>query len=264
MEQSYDFSNPLILEQMKLYMSNLMASAQMLTPLVQGSDEARYGEYHAILNQSLYRLLRLMQNIEYLATPEQPATLKRQPIDPLALCHSLYEQVAPITGQLGVSFRFIAEGDYPLTTADAELLRRMLLNLVSNALRTTGEGGEIGLRLRSDAGRLFFIVWDNGEGYTGEALSADPDDFANRPDGARLGLEVVRRIARLHNGTLVFEQSGERGTRATVSLPVVPPENKIILRTPPSQHGTSGGFSTTIIELSGVLPHRFFLPGNLE
>ncbi|MCD7948541.1 MAG: HAMP domain-containing histidine kinase [Oscillospiraceae bacterium] len=267
MPESFDLSNPLILEQFKLQLNNLMASAQLLTPLVQGSGNTRHEQYLAILNQSLYRMLHLMQNVEYLSMPEEELRLEKAAFDPCALCRDLHEQAAPIAGQIGTQFQFAAESVCPAIIGDATLLQRMLLNLISNGLHATEhmEHAEIGLRVRSSADRIYFIVWDNGPGFMPEMESAmKADSFLPHQQGAQLGLYVARRIATLHGGTLVFDRSGDGGSRVTVSLPIVPPESSDILYTPSVTLGRTGGFSPIVVELSGVLPHTFFSPGNLE
>ena len=146
-----------------------------------------------------------------------------------------------------------------LTTGEEALAAR--LNLIANAVRAAGEGGESGLRLARRGGRAVLTVWDNGPGFLPET---DERELLQRPGSLGLGLKVARRIAALHGGSIVFEQREERGSRAIVSLPLRPPEPGELLKTPRMGFDGSGGFSDTLIELAGVLPYRAFFPEDVE
>ena len=137
----------------------------------------------------------------------------------------------------------------------------MLLNLISNALRAAGEGGRAGMRLARRDGRAVITVWDSGAGFTPET---DENTLLQRPGSLGLGLRVARRIAAAHGGTIVVQQQEGRGSRAVVSLPLRPPEKGEVLKTPAMGFDGSGGFSDVLVELSGVLPYRAFLPEDLE
>ena len=124
-----------------------------------------------------------------------------------------------------------------------------------------GEGGRAGMRLARRDGRAVITVWDSGAGFTPEA---DENTLLQRPGSLGLGLRVARRIAAAHGGTIVVQQQEGRGSRAVVSLPLRPPEKGEVLKTPAMGFDGSGGFSDVLVELSGVLPYRAFLPEDLE
>ncbi len=161
----------------------------------------------------------------------------------------------------GVCFTWEEEDGSLPTHGDAAQLRRMLLNLISNALRAAGEGGRAGMRLARRDGRAVITVWDSGAGFTPEA---DENTLLQRPGSLGLGLRVARRIAAAHGGTIVVQQQEGRGSRAVVSLPLRPPEKGEVLKPPAMGFDGSGGFSDVLVELSGVLPYRAFLPEDLE
>lgn len=258
---SFDAFGPLMVEQLRAQVGNLMAAMQLITPALRERGEARYDQYLATMNQSLYRLLRLMNNVEFAALSQDPPMVQEGPLDLAGLCRELSDQVAPLADQAGVAFRYEAECASLLTVGDAALLRRMLLNLIANALRAAGKGGAAGLRLTAAQGRVLLTVWDDGPGIT---PPLEEDSLTERPEGAGLGLEVARRVASIHGGALVFDQQEGRGGRATVSLPIRTPEGGGTLRSPILRYDGSGGFSPVLVELSGVLPYSAFLPQDLE
>ncbi len=102
---------------------------------------------------------------------------------------------------------------------DPELLRRLVGNLLSNALRHTPTNGEVTLRFSENT----LTVADTGEGIPGEALARIGEPFF-RPDDARarthggagLGLALCKEIARSLGATLEIQSEIERGTAVTV------------------------------------------------
>ena len=238
-----------------------MAAVQLITPVIQERHEVKYDQYLAIMNQSLYRLLRLTNNVEFAALPWEPSALGAGPLDLAELCRELCGQVAQLARLAGVEFRLDGADAPLLTTGDAALLRRMLLNLIANALRAAGKGGQAGLRLTGGRGRVRLTIWDNGPGLP--AAGPELDSLTVRPDGAGLGLEVARRVAALHGGALVFDHQADRGARAAVSLPLRPPAEGTDLHTPVG-YDMTGGFSPVLVELSGVLPAEAFWARSLE
>lgn len=152
MEPLLEEWGPLLVEQLREQLNNLTAAAQLLTPVVQESGEERHRQYLAILNQSVYRMTRTLNNAEYAQLPEGEPALRRAPLDLAGLCRELERQVTPLAALAGVQFSYEEERACLLTVGDAALLRRMLLNLIANALGRRGAGGQAGLRL-ADAGR---------------------------------------------------------------------------------------------------------------
>ena len=252
----------LLVEQFREQINNLAAAVQLLTPVVQEKAGEQYEPYLAILHQSMYRMMRMLGNLEYLQLPEGELTVERGSLDLAGLCRTLGEQVASLAGQAGLAFSYEEERGSLITTGDGAQLRRMLLGLLSNAFRAAGKGGHTGLRLAVREGRAVLTVWDDGPGLPPE--QEEREVLLRRPEGLGLGLRVARRIAALHGGTIVFEQREDRGSRAVVSLPLCPPEDEQVLRAPRSDWDRTGGFSDLMVELSAVLPYEAFLPRDLE
>ena len=258
-----DDLNELVLEQFREQMNNLAAAVQLLAPVVREKGGEQYEPYLGILNQSLYRMIRLLGNLEFLELAGSGQLAPRlEPLDLAGLCRELAAQTAPLAEQAAVSFSYEEETGSLLTRGDARLLRRMLLGLISNAIRAAGKGGRTGLRLAVRGGRAVLTVWDDGPGLPAPGgYTAGP---LERPAGAGLGLRVARGIAAAHGGAIVLQQQEDRGCRAVASLPIRPPEKDGLLRTPAMGVDWSGGFSDLLVELAGVLPYQAFQLRELE
>ena len=252
---------------MRQHVGNLVAATHLLTPVIREHGEARYDQYLAIMNQSFYRLMRLMNSADTAraldngALPFRPASL-----DLAGLCRELADQVTHLAGMAGVSFRYESELSSLLTTGDAALLRRLILSLVSNALRAAGRGGEAGLRLAKPGRRALITVWDSGPGLGSGMESGGPDSepIYRSGGGLGVGLSAARQIAALHGGAVMLESRSGKGVRAAISLPVQPPEGCGTLRTPSPVGDVTGGFSPVLVELADLLPSEAFLPDDVD
>jgi signal transduction histidine kinase len=112
---------------------------------------------------------------------------------------------------------------------DRALLRRLLANLIENAVRYTPKGGEIHVRAarRDDTVRL--AVCDTGVGIDQAEQDRVFDRFyraeqsrSRETGGAGLGLSICRRIVELHGGTIRIDSEKTAGTTVTVDLPSGP------------------------------------------
>jgi len=110
---------------------------------------------------------------------------------------------------------------------DEELIRRLILNLLDNAVKYTPAGGEISLALARQNGSAEIIVRDNGIGIP-EAVQPRVFDRFYRVDkararamgGAGLGLSIAQWIVEAHGGAITLASTPGRGSTFTVVLPV--------------------------------------------
>ena len=109
---------------------------------------------------------------------------------------------------------------------DEDLLRRMVINLLDNAIKYTPDGGSVSVKLWREDGRINLRVIDNGIGIPAEAAARVFERFyrvdkarSRAEGGSGLGLPIVKWIAEAHHGSVSLESAPERGSSFTVSLP---------------------------------------------
>ena len=110
---------------------------------------------------------------------------------------------------------------------DQTLLMRLLLNLLDNAVKYTGEGGKVAFTLRKTANSVICAVRDTGCGIAPKELPKIWRRFyqsdGNRgQSGAGLGLSMVQWIANLHGGTVSVESTPGEGSTFTFTMPLKP------------------------------------------
>ena len=111
-------------------------------------------------------------------------------------------------------------------TTDANRLRQILLNLLSNAAKFTKKG-HIHLNINRDAKHIFFVVQDTGIGLTSQQQAklfqpfTQADETINREyGGTGLGLAISRQICHLLGGQIHVQSKKGQGSRFTVQLPL--------------------------------------------
>lgn len=239
--------------------AGLAAALQRLDP--GGEEPERNRRYLSSANRSLHQLLCLTGHLEFLDLTDGEV-YRPQGLDLAGLCRELSREVEGVCRLAGYRFTYDSELGSLITTGDGALLRRLMLALVSNAMKAAGPGGSLGLRLARSRDRAVITVWDHGAGVAGgdvarlfgggETPALDPSQ------GLGLGLELVRRAAWLHGGAVMVEGRPGEGLRCVVSLPIRPPREGTSFRSPRADY--AGGFSPLLVELSDVLPAECFWP----
>lgn len=115
----------------------------------------------------------------------------------------------------------MAEADPRLSmTADREMLRRALLNLVFNAMDAMPAGGRLRLGASPAGSTIRLLVADSGPGMSEEAACRAFDPFfTTKQGGTGLGLAIVERIAEVHGGTVSAENGPDGGAVFTIEIP---------------------------------------------
>jgi signal transduction histidine kinase len=110
--------------------------------------------------------------------------------------------------------------------ADERKVKQVLLNLLSNALKFTPQGGRIDVRVKALADRIEVSVADTGVGIAPEDQDKVFEEFrqvgasAARVEGTGLGLAISRKFIELHGGRMWLESAPGKGSTFTFSLPV--------------------------------------------
>ena len=152
-------------------------------------------------------VMRMLSTMIEITRAEAVPRDRLSSVDPAALMEEIAELYAPVIEDAGMRFEAVIAPHPPRLVLHRELLTQAIANLIDNALRHAGAGGEITLRLTLGEGEARFQVEDRGPGI------ADADraqalrrfgrlDSARSLPGAGLGMALVEAVARLHDGRL--------------------------------------------------------------
>ncbi len=171
------------------------------------------------------RLDRLMRELLDLSKIESGHTVPvRTPVPASTLAHEAAESVRVQAEARGVRLNIDAPPGLPQVFADRQQIQRVIINLLTNAIRATAAGGAITVRGAQRDGQVVFSVTDTGAGIPREYLSKVFEPFVQVPNapqgGSGLGLTIARRIVEAHGGRLTVQSEPGRGSTFTFTVPV--------------------------------------------
>jgi PAS domain S-box-containing protein len=171
------------------------------------------------------RLESLMRELLDLSKIESGAmTLSRAPVLPSSVARDAAESVRVQAEARDLRFNIEMPADLPEVFIDRQQIQRVIVNLLTNAIRATPPGGAVTMRAIQRDGEVAFAVTDTGAGIPREYLSRIFEPFVQVPNapqgGSGLGLTIARRIVEAHGGSLAVQSEPGRGSTFTFSLPV--------------------------------------------
>jgi signal transduction histidine kinase len=150
--------------------------------------------------------------------------MARDPVNLSTLVQSLAEQLEPVAASKNLKLLWHCEPGV-LISGDPGWIERIVLNLIDNAIKFTGSGGQISVAVSQEGTHRTLQVRDNGIGMSPEAVPhiferfyrADPSR-SNRADGAGLGLSLVKWAADQHHASIAVDTSPGKGSAFVVTF----------------------------------------------
>jgi two-component system, cell cycle sensor histidine kinase PleC len=189
---------------------------------------AVYKDYAGDIHSSGVHLLNLINEILDLSRieagryelNEEAVSLARVVED----CHHLLKLRA---GNRGITIHEMFEPDMPRLWADERAVRQICLNLLSNSIKFTPQGGEIWLKVGWTAsGGQYMSVKDTGSGIAEEEIpivlasfGQGSNSIKSAEQGAGLGLPIAKNLIDLHGGTFALKSKLRIGTEVIVTFP---------------------------------------------
>ncbi|HEV2503202.1 MAG TPA: HAMP domain-containing sensor histidine kinase [Mesorhizobium sp.] len=207
-------------------------SDMLLNEIFGGFKDPRQKEYVELVRDSGQHLLAVVTSILDVSRIESGAySAQPEPfrfVDAVEMCQSMMRIQAEtkhikLTTQIPV--------DAGEINADRRAVQQILINLTSNAIKFTPDGGAVSIGARRLGSRLHFWVSDTGIGIAeadlcnlGKPFMQIQNDYTRRFEGTGLGLSLVKGLVSLHDGTMSIESAPGEGTKVTISLPVDGPK----------------------------------------
>ena len=194
-----------------------------------GADPDRYAEYANDINTSGKHLLRVINDLLDLSKVEAGAfTISEQPFDLAAALTGVEFLVRERLQRKNLTLTWDLPKALPGVTSDERIVQQILINVLTNAVKFTGNGGkvEVAVRLRDAPDGLSISVTDTGIGMRPEDLALAlkpfgqvPQDMTVRGEGTGLGLPLCQRFAEALGGRFMIESELGKGTCVTLVLP---------------------------------------------
>jgi signal transduction histidine kinase/CheY-like chemotaxis protein len=185
------------------------------------------------VNSAGQHLLSLINDVLDLSKVEAGRMeLRPEDVEVGELIDQVLATVMPLANKKGITLASSNQSGARLI-ADRGKLKQMLLNLVSNAIKFTPDGGSVAIDVTAVSDWVEFAVRDNGIGIAPEDIDQLFQAFQQvdsgrdrQQQGTGLGLALTRRLAELHGGTITVASSKGQGTTFSLRLPTRPPERR--------------------------------------
>lgn len=190
--------------------------------------DERYKEYAQDILESGKHLLDMITDLLDMAKIDAgKMTVDLHPIDIVDPVDAAIRMIRRKAEEKNIALKLAANPNLPLVEADHRAIRQMILNLVSNAIKFTDEGGEVRVTVDQKDKELRVAVRDNGIGIPPDALPRLGEPFEQvsdtrdrNYDGTGLGLALTKSFAEMHGGRLTIASEQGRGTQVSFYLPV--------------------------------------------
>lgn len=176
-----------------------------------------------LLGRKMDHLNKIVERVLDFARHDEP---KIESVDLGRLVQALQALTRHKMRQQHVTFTLELAPNLPLIEADPGQLEQVLLNLLLNAIQAMPDGGQLTLSIShhpapSSQGNVELILTDTGSGMDQELLENNRGLLqSSKPEGAGLGLMVVKRIVESHGGALRLKSSSNQGTSIAIVFPV--------------------------------------------
>jgi two-component system, OmpR family, sensor histidine kinase BaeS len=206
------------------------ATHELRTPLaiIRGEAEAIADGVHPASAENLGRIIEATAVVERLvgdlgvlsAGDPGEMELRKEPVDLELLVGEALSSLKGSAEAAGVEL----EESVPAGLAadlDPVRVRAVLVNLLTNSIRHTPEGGKVSVSAARPGGKLEIAVRDTGSGIDAELLPRVFDRFVKGPDspGSGLGLAIAREVVEAHGGRIAVESEPGKGTLVRILLP---------------------------------------------
>jgi cell cycle sensor histidine kinase DivJ len=191
-------------------------------------DSARRQDYARLIRDSGEHLLAVVNGILDMSRIEAGHfEIVTEPFGLKPLVESCRKMMSLRAEQAGIQLFTDIASDLPEINADPRALRQVVINLVSNAIKFTEQGGKVDVAARVRGNEIELVVSDTGVGIPEADLARLGDPFFQGRsaydrtyEGTGLGLSVVMGLVKLHGGAVEIESRLRKGTKVTVRLPL--------------------------------------------
>ncbi len=199
-----------------------------------GALTERQEKYLTNIETSGRHLLQLVNDIlDLSAVGSDSAELDKDDVSIPQVLEDVRKLGHPFAARRRIWLEVKPTDSLPLIQADPAKLKRILYNLVSNAIKFTPEGGRVTMAAYTRAGKIDITVTDTGIGISPEDQQKIFAEFqqvesnhSRRYEGTGVGLALTKKLVEMHGGTISVESELGRGSTFTISLPLTPGQRR--------------------------------------
>lgn len=181
----------------------------------------------SVIDSETDRMTRLINDLLTLSRLDNRTEFKKTAFPLQRLISSVCERLTVSAGEHHQTIVTDIDEDMPALTGDRDRLEQVVINIIGNAIKYTGDGGTITVSCHSDGRQAYLTVRDNGMGIPKADLPHLFERFyrvdkarSRAKGGTGLGLAIAKEIVDAHGGAIRIESEEEKGTTVYISLPL--------------------------------------------
>jgi signal transduction histidine kinase len=209
-------------------LTSILGYASLLQTSGDRIDKENRNNMTAAITRQGTRLNRLIGELLDISRIESGKALDLQiaSLDLAALCREVVEeQRVALSGRKNYELLFDGP-EHLVAQGDSDRLEQVLVNLISNAVKYSPDGGRIFVELEDKGHTVVMRIKDSGMGMTSEQVASLFQKYYRTPDARRrgikgtgLGLYLVHQLIEAHEGTIEVQSAPMQGTTFTITLP---------------------------------------------
>jgi len=201
-----------------------------------GKDN-KYQNHMESIKRNGYKILKLINNlIDTTKLEKNHYNIKRENLDIINLIEWNISSIDKYAKQKNISLVFDTNVEECIMAIDPEAIDRIIMNLISNAIKFSGEGSNIYINTWKSINQIIISIRDEGMGIPTD----EQDTIFNRfiqssknkrheNSGSGIGLDLVKCLIKAHNGSIELKSEEECGSEFIIKLPIeIIDYNKII------------------------------------
>lgn len=218
--------------ELKTPLNVISSSNQLLEYNYKNSKVKDYNDnikYHInLVRQSSYRIQRLIGNIIDLTKMESGFyNIKLSKHNVVNVIEDLFMKIEKYSSKKDISIIFDTDNEEIYTYIDRVEIERVMLNLLSNCIKFTPNGGEIRVNMYDKENEFKIVVEDNGIGIPENKIGLIFEEFgqadktlSRNSEGSGIGLSIVKNLIELHDGNIRVKSKENKGTQFIITIPI--------------------------------------------
>ncbi len=218
--------------ELKTPLNVLFSSVQLIENYKTSLDQALYpvkvSKQMKIIRQNCYRIMRLINDLIDISRHDSGfLKTKLFDFDIVKLTREITLSVQRYVEAKDIQLNYETELESLIMACDPDMIERVLLNLISNAIKFTDKNGAITVSLKRLEDTLILTVKDTGIGIPQDKLNfiferfrQVDDSYLRNKEGSGIGLSLVKAFVEAHGGTVSVESETLKGTAFHIQLPI--------------------------------------------
>lgn len=213
-------------------LGNVYSSLQALQTLLAGYSNPNVQSLLEVASSSERQVRRMIDSLLDVQRLEAgQKLLSRKMVLLSSVIDNAVTQVQSMAEEKRIQLRFALADDLPMLYIDADMIGRVIINLLDNAIKYSFEVGSVTISTATSGQEVYVRIKDTGPGIPPEAQSLIFDKFSrvkqrNMPHGVGLGLAFCKLAVEAHGGRIWVRSDSQNGSTFTFALPIEAPATR--------------------------------------